>query len=107
MPQVMQVVEAFNNVKFTVAQPDKLDATSYLALQMVDRMEDPTSMVYANTRIQVGDLVLVTEVNQFLFGPSDGEKSGTEAISHIILGLIPPSQIHEIENYSDLVRPSS
>ena len=103
---VMQVIEAFNKVKFTVAYPGALDGTSFLAIQLVDRLEYRQSKdIYANTIVQVGDLVLVAEVNQFLYGPNDLERDATEAVSHIIVGLIPPSNIHEIKDYSNLVKP--
>ena len=103
--QVMKVVEVFNKVEFEVAHPDVSDGTSFLAVQLVDRMMYPgRAEVFANTTVEVGDLVLVAEVEHFLYEPNDSERNATEAVNHIIVGLIPPSNVQEIKNYSNLVR---
>ena len=97
MAQIMKVIEAHNNVLFTVVHND----SECRAIQFIDRLQ---SGVYASTRIEIDDLVLVEEVPGFLYGPNDTERDGRESISHIILGLVPPSHWHEMQNYSDIVR---
>lgn len=97
--RVMTVVEAENNVVFTVTS----EGTELRAIQLVDRWGDK---IYANTNIQVGDLVLVAEVPGTLLGPNMPESEPGESISHIIVGLIPPSKWHEIPEYSKLVKGS-
>ncbi len=94
---VMRVIEAENAVVFAVASDDR----DFRALQLVDRDGDT---IYANTRIEVGDLVLVEEVPGFLLGPNTPDSEVSESISHIIVGLIPPSNWHEIPEYSKLVK---
>ena len=94
---VARVTERFNNVVFTV----EYDSVEYRALQLVDRMSD--GQVYANTEIFVGDSVLVVNVPQFISSPGKAEP-GEDSVSHIIVGLIPPSNVQVIPNYSDLVQ---
>ena len=97
---VMKVKEAHTNALFTVAH----DGRDYRAVQLVDRMGNT---IYANTAIEVDDDVLVVEVPGLLYPPSASTKDdASEAVSHIIVGLIPASIWQEIPNYSDLVRQS-
>ena len=93
----MKVVEAHNRVLFTVVHEDR----EYRAVQLVDRWG---GTVYANTEIQVEDLVLVVEVPGLLYGPHMSDSDAGEAVSHIIIGLIPPSGWREIREYSGLVK---
>ena len=97
--RIMTVVESENKVLFTVSSEGK----ELRALQLVDRWGDK---IYANTSIDVGDLVLVEEVPGFLLGPNMSDSEVSESISHIIIGLIPPSKWHEIQEYSSLVKES-
>ena len=98
MARVMTVTEAHTNVLFTVAHND----SEFRAIQFIDQQE--SGVVYASTHIKIGDLVLVEEIPGFLYPPSDTDRDGGESISHIILGLIPPSHWHEMQNHSDIVR---
>ena len=97
--RIMTVVEAENKVLFTVSSEGK----EVRALQLVDRMGGE---MYANTSIEVGDLVLVTEVPGFLLGPNMPDSETSESISHIIVGLLPPSKWHESPEYFKLVKGS-
>lgn len=94
---VMTVKEAHNNVLFTVTHEEH----DYRAVQLVDRISD---QVYANTVVEVGDRVLVVEIPGLLYGPRMSKADSSEAVSHIIVGLIPSSHWHEIRGYSELVR---
>ena len=93
----MKVVEAHNRLLFTVAH----EGREYRAVQLVDRQG---GMVYAHTEIQVDDLVLVVEVPGLLYGPNMSDSDASDAVSHIIVGLMPPSGWHEIREYSGLVK---
>ncbi len=89
---VMTVTEAHTNVLYTVS--DEKD--EYRAMQFVSRNGDT---IYANADIRVGDQVLVVELPALLYSPSMEDPG--EAVSHIILGHIPPSTLHHIS--TDLV----
>ncbi|MYB10883.1 MAG: hypothetical protein F4Y28_13020 [Acidimicrobiia bacterium] len=93
----MKVVEAHNRALFTVTH----EGREYRAVQLVDRWG---GKVYANTEIQVEDLVLVDEVSGLLHGPQMSDSDASDAVSHLIVGLIPPSEWHEIREYSGLVK---
>lgn len=95
--RVMTVVEAENKVVFTVSSEGK----ELRALQLVDRTG---GKLYANTEIEVGDIVLVVEVPAILLAPNMSASETGESISHIIVGIIPPSKVHEISDYSNLVK---
>ena len=95
--RIMTVTEQHNNVLFTVSYR----GSELRAVQLLDRIGEN---VYANTVIKVGDLVLVDEVPGLLYGPNMSESDAGEAISHIIVGLIPPSNWREITNFSGLVK---
>ena len=72
-------------------------------MQLLDRWSGRT--IYANTAIEVLDLLLVAEVTGLLFAPElSPEDDAGDAVSHVILELIPPSSWHEIEEYSNLVK---
>ena len=92
-----EVIGGYNNVVFTVSY----NSEEYRALQLVDRQDGKT---YANTEIHIGDTVLVVEVPQFISPPKEAGPSG-ESISHVITGLLPPSNIHRIND--DLVQVQS
>ena len=95
---VMTVNEAHNNVLFTVSH----EGSEYRAVQLLDRIGND---IYANTRIEVDDLVLVVEVPGLLLGPNMSKQDdASESVSHVIVGLIPPSDWHEIPLYSSLVK---
>ena len=91
MMSVMEVKEAYNNVRFLVANDDE----EYLALQLVERVPGDDNL-YANQVIHLGDLVLVCEIPHFLSGPV-GTTHPEDRISHIILGVIPPSDVADIK----------
>jgi len=92
------VVEAHNSVLFDVLCNDE----TVRAVQLLDRLNGE---MYANAKILVDDLVLVVEVPGLLFSPSMSESSASDSVSHITLGLVPPSLWHEIADYDGLVRP--
>ena len=95
--RVMEVTERHNNVLFTVSH----QGSDLRAVQLLDRIGET---LHAQTVIEVGDLVLVTEVPGLLFRPNTSELDATESVSHIIVGLVPPSHWHEIPNFSTLVK---
>ena len=89
----MKVIEKSNNVLFTVSDGE----TEVRAIQMVDRLEDGGN-VFATTRIEMDDIVLVCEIEQMLYAPSQSiGTDDSDAISHIIVGLIPPSHVHSLK----------
>ena len=95
---VMKVKEVHNNVLFTVSGK----GSECRAVQLLDRVGKE---LYANTTLEKDDLVLVAEIPGFLYGPnmSKPEDAG-EAVSHIIIGLVPPSQWHGVKDYFELVK---
>ena len=96
--RVMKVAAAHNNVLFTVS----CEGRDYRAVQLVDRIGN---QVYANTVLKTDDLVLVVEVPGLLYGPGMSKRDdASEAVSHIIVGLVPQSNWHEVQEYSDLVK---
>lgn len=95
--RVMTITERHNNVLFTVSS----EGDEYRAIQCVTR--DGTNL-YANSTLQVDDKVLVAEIPDLLSSPSMLEEDVSDSVSLVIVGLIPPSQMREIQNYDDLVR---
>ena len=88
----MKVVGKSTNALFTVSD----DETEVRAIQMMDRLKDG-GKVFATTRIEMGDIVLVCEIEQMLYAPS--QSMGTDdsdAVSHVIVGLVPPSHIRPL-----------
>ena len=94
--RVMVVKEQHNNVLYTVVSED----SEFRALQLVERSGGE---IFAGTEIRVDDLVLVAEVPGFLIGPNFLDWDPTDSVSHIIVGLLPPSGWQPVKNYSDLV----
>lgn len=93
----MTVAEAHNNVLFTVRDGE----TEIRALQLVERIAET---IYAHTVIVPGDLVLVAEVPGFMLSPSMTESDAIDSVSHVIIGLVPPGEWHEVPGYSSLVK---
>ena len=89
MIAVMKVKEAHNNIRFLVTT----GSNEYLALQLIRRV---MGGLRANEDIKVGDLVLVCEVPHFLSSPLTGTPP-EDSISHIILGIVPPSGVANIQ----------
>ena len=87
---VAKAIEEYNKAVFTVS----CNSGEYRALQLGDRLD---AQICANTEIHIGDSVLVIELPQFISPPSEAGPSG-ESISHIIIGLIPPSNIQRISD---------
>ena len=96
--RVMTVTEAHNNVLFTVSH----EGEELRALQIVERNG---GIVYASSVVEVGDLVLVAEVPGLLLGPNMDQDDFVDSVSHVIVGLLPPSQWHDVPQYSGLVKP--
>ncbi len=94
--RVMTITERSTNVLFTVSYGEN----EFRAVQLLDRIGKD---VYAQTTLEVGDLVLVEEVPQFLRSPSMS-KGSPDSVSHVIIGLVPPSECDEIQNYNELVK---
>jgi len=92
---VMKVTEVHTPVLFTLDNDLR-------AIQLVDRNG---GRLFANTKIEPGDHVLVTEVPGQLRSPSMDDP--TDSVSHIIIGLIPPSEWDWMPSYDRLVRPSN
>ncbi|MCY3881741.1 MAG: hypothetical protein OXG61_06450 [Chloroflexi bacterium] len=95
--RIMNVTEAHNSVLFTVSH----EGQELRALQLVERNGQT---LYASSVVEVGDLVLVAEIPGFLRGPEMDEDDSLDSVSHIIVGLVPPSQWQDVPNYFDLVR---
>lgn len=94
--RVMVVKEQHNNVLYTVVS----GGSEFHAVQLVDRSGGE---IFASTEIRVDDLVLVAEVPGFLIGPNFLDWDPTDSVSHIIVGLVPPSGWLPVTNYWDLV----
>lgn len=92
---VMTVTEAYNNVLFTVSDEEN----EYRAMQFVERINENDPTIYASSVIRVGDQVLVVELPALLYSPSISRDNPGEAVSHIILGHIPPSDVQNISAY--------
>ena len=98
--RVMKVMERHNNILFTLSD----QGGEVRAVQLVHRLANEQEKLYASTRIEVDDLVLVTDIPALLLGPNMPESEISESIGHIIIGLVPPSKALEIPNYADLVK---
>lgn len=88
--RVMTVTAAHNKVVFTVESGD----TEYRALQLASRIEEG-GRIYAAEYIAVGDTVLVCEIPQFISSKFDAMEP-EDSISHVILGIVPPSNVDDI-----------
>ena len=95
--RAMTINERHNNVLFTVSSNED----EFRAVQLIDRIGEN---VCANTVLRVGDLVLVAEIPGLLLGPNMSDADVSDAVGHVIVGLIPPSNWREMPNYSGLVR---
>ncbi len=92
---VLQVAQVHTPTLFTLTN-------GLRAIQLVDRNGDT---IYANTRIEPGDHVLVAEVPGQLRSPS--MEDPTDSVSHIIVGLLPPSKWDRMPSYQSLVDSSN
>ena len=94
---VMVVKEAHSKVLFTLSDPAD-ESRQVRAIQLADRNG---GKLYTKTDIEIDDKGLVTEVSGLLF---DSTMEGVEEmVSHVIIGLLPPSGWHPIQNYEELV----
>lgn len=87
--KVMDVVEKQGNVLFTVSYEDQ----EFRALQLVDRQND---RLHSVSNIEVGDQVLVVEIDAQLYAPRMSPDDAADSVSHIIIGMIPPSTVRNI-----------
>ncbi len=90
--EVMRIKDMQTNVLCTVValEVEQEQEIEYRAIQLCGRLE-VGSPIYAATVLTEGDLVLVCEVPHFLHSPS-GENA-EDSVSHIIVGLVPPSVV--------------
>lgn len=94
---VMKVREKRGDMVFTVSLGDD----EHRAVQLVTRRG---GKVYSNTEIMVGDDVLVTEVPALLYPSSPFAEDALDAVTHIIVGLVPDSRVHNVKNFDLLVQ---
>ena len=97
MIRLMVVNEVHTSALFTVSD----QAGEARAIQTVDRLE-AQGQIYAATRVEVGDLVLVAEVPALLTTRTIEDM--TDSVSHIIIGIVPPSMVKFVPNYDKLVK---
>ncbi|MCY3941433.1 MAG: hypothetical protein OXG29_10200 [Gammaproteobacteria bacterium] len=86
-----RIVEMHNNVLATISVDG--DSVSYRALQCLGRSGVDSEDVYAAEPLRKGDQVLLCEVPYWISRP---DMHAEDFVSHIILGLLPPSEVKSI-----------